>query len=95
MGIAQVYINQVLRRVSQNAVHFTQTVLNHLNDPNRKVPVKLLVDCIRYGKARPDPQKTRAIMYTITNFYRNGQRYNLEVLFDWFTMTILHFKYWR
>ena len=95
LGIAQVYINQVLRRVSQNAVHFTQTVLNHLNDPNRKVPVKLLVDCIRYGKARPDPQKTRAIMYTITNFYRNGQRYNLEVLFDWFTMTILHFKYWR
>ena len=40
-------------------------------------------------------QGTRAIMYTVSNFYRNGNKYKLEVLFDWDTMTVRHFKYWR
>ena len=38
-------------------------------------------------------------MEVLDNLYAhgiiNGKQYNLEVLFDWATMTVLHFKYWR
>ena len=95
LGVAQTYINQALRLVNSSTIKFTSTVLKYLNDSSRKVPIKTLIDCIKTGKARPDPQGTKAIMYTITNFYKNGKRYNLEVLFDWSKMTVLHFKYWR
>ena len=95
LGIGQQYIRQALRLVDYNTIRFTNTVLQHLNNSARAVPIRFIIDCIKTGKARPDPRGTSAIMYTITNFYKNGVRYNLEVLFNWSTMTVLHFKYWR
>ena len=95
LGIAQTYINQALRLVNEKTINFTKTVLNHLSNPDRHVPIKMIIDCIKTGSARPDPQGTNAIMYTIDCFYRNGNRYYLEVLFDWATKTVLHFKYWE
>ena len=95
LGIAQTYINQALRLVNEKTINFTKTVLNHLSNRDRYVPIKMIIDCIKTGKATPDPQGTKAIMYTIDCFYRNGTKYYLEVLFDWATKTVLHFKYWR
>ena len=95
LGIAQTYINQALRLVNEKTINFTKTVLNHLSNPDRHVPIKMIIDCIKTGSARPDQQGTNAIMYTIDCFYRNGNRYYLEVLFDWATKTVLHFKYWE
>ncbi len=95
LGIGQRYIRQALRIVDYYTINYTQTVLNHLNNPSRKVPIKSIIDCIKYGKPKLDTQGTGAIMYTIDNFWRGGKRYYLEVLFDWAKMTVLHFKYWK
>ena len=95
LGISQQYINQALRLVNARTIHFTNTCLQRMSNASRYVPVNLIINCIKYGTARSDPQGTRAIMYTVSNFYKNGVRYNLEVLFDWASMTVQHFKYWR
>ena len=92
LGIAQRYINQALRIVNKNLLRFSNTALNHMNDPDRAVPVKFLLECIKHGKALPDPRGSQAIMYTI-KMYKNGKSYILEVLFDWATNTIWHFCY--
>lgn len=41
-----------------------------------------------------DPQGTKAIMY-YTVMYKNNQAYNLEVLYDKASNTVLHFIYTR
>jgi len=63
-----------------------------MNDPGRFVPVQTLIQAIKDGGARPDPQGTKAIMYTI-EMYKKGRGYNLEVLYDKASNTILHFLY--
>ena len=73
-------------------VNFTKTTLSRMTDKARYVPVQLLIEAIKKGVARPDPQKTRAIMYTI-QMVKNGKTYILEVLYDKATNTILHFLY--
>ena len=63
-----------------------------MNNPGRFVPVQTLIQAIKEGRARPDPQGTKATMYTIEMF-KNGKGYNLEVLYDKASNTILHFLY--
>ncbi len=76
----------------EKGVDFTQTTLTRMNNPNRFVPVQTLIQAIKSGAARPDPQGTKAIMYTI-ELFKSGKAYNLEVLYDKATNTILHFLY--
>ncbi|MDR2899402.1 MAG: hypothetical protein LBU94_03730, partial [Clostridiales bacterium] len=73
-------------------VNFTNTTLQRMQDPARFVPVSTLMDAIKHGVARPDPQGTQAVMYTIEMF-KNGKAYQLEVLYNQATNTILHFLY--
>ncbi len=63
-----------------------------MNNPGRFVPVQTLIQAIKHGTASADPQGTKAIMYTIEMF-KNGKAYNLEVLYDKASNTILHFLY--
>ena len=65
-----------------------------MRNPSRKVPVQTLRQAINHGQRRPDPQGSSATMHYIT-MWRNGRKYNLEVLFDAGTNTIWHFKYTR
>jgi len=65
-----------------------------MNNPGRRVPVSILKDAIRSTKGLPDPQGTNALMHYI-RMIRNGRLYNLEVLYDEGTNTILHFQYGR
>jgi len=76
----------------ERGINFTQTTIARMNDINRAVPVQTLLEAITHGVGRPDPQGTKAIMYTI-EMYRNGTLYELEVLYDKTTNTILHFVY--
>ena len=76
----------------QAGVNFTNTTLKRMQDPNRFVPISTLMDAIKYGKMTADPQGTQAMMHTIEMF-KNGKAYNLEVLYDQATNTILHFLY--
>ncbi len=74
--------------------NFTKTTLKHMNNPGRKPPVSILDDAIKSTKGLPDPQGTKALMH-YTQMTRNGKLYNLEVLYDKATNTILHFQYGR
>ena len=60
-----------------------------VEEMNYRIEVK---EAIKKGVARPDPQKRRAIMYTI-QMVKNGKIYILEVLYDKATNTILHLLY--
>ena len=93
LGIAQRYINQALRLITQDKLRFSKTVLERLDNPDRAVPIKILLECIKRGKATPDPQGTQAVMYYIT-MQKNGKTYTLEVLFNWATNKIIHFMYY-
>jgi len=83
---------EVIYKTLEKGVDFTQTTKSRMNDPGRFVPVQTLIQAIKDGGARPDPQGTKAIMYTI-EMYKNGRGYNLEVLYDKASNTLLHFLY--
>lgn len=65
-----------------------------MGEVGRQVPVQTLQDAIRYGMAMPDPRGSNAIMY-YTTIYKNGKKYNLEVLYNKSTNTVYHFEYTR
>ena len=73
-------------------LNYTNTARNHLNNPNRFVPQEILKGVIEQGKPLPDPQGSNAIMYYDT-IWRNGTQYNIEVLYDHNTNTVMHFMY--
>ena len=82
----------VIYKTLEKGVNFGASAFKRMNDPDRFVPVETLIQAIKDGVARPDPQGTEAIMYTIEMF-RNGKAYELEVLYDKASNTIWHFLY--
>ena len=88
-------IAKLLRLVDPKTVKFARAASKHQSQPARRVPLTHLVNAIKNGTAKADASGSKAIMYTIKNFWKNGKQYNLEVLYDWATKTIYHFKYWR
>lgn len=82
------------KSVQNLQINFTKTVMKHLEDPARYVPVSILKNAILYGKKTMDPQWTQAFMYTI-EMVKNNKQYILEVLYDEWSQTVLHFKYFK
>jgi len=78
----------------QTNLNFTNTTTAHMNNQGRAVPVQILKETITSTTPYPDPQGTSAKMH-YTTMYRNGQMYNLEVLYDIDSNTIMHFMYSR
>ena len=76
----------------EQGVNFAYSALEHMQDPNRFVPVQILMDAIKYGNPAPDPKGSNAVMYTI-EMIKSGKTYILEVLYDFATNTIWHFLY--
>ncbi|MCC5946086.1 MAG: hypothetical protein JJT94_14245, partial [Bernardetiaceae bacterium] len=74
--------------------NFTKTTLKHMNNLGRRVPVSILDDAIKSTKGLPDTQGTKALVH-YTQMIKNGKLYNLKVLYDKSTNTILHFHYGR
>jgi len=92
LDVSQVYVNQALRLIDIKSVKFSQTALNHLNN-DRVIPVSTLIDCIKTGKAVPDPQGVvNRVMY-YTTMWKNGKIYNIEVLVNWSSKTVEHYLY--
>ena len=77
--------------VPQN-INFSTTVQQRLEDPSRSVPLHILQDAIRLGQSLPDPRGTAAHAYYIL-ISKNGNFYNLQVIYNWATNTIWHFHY--
>ena len=75
-------------------LNFSGRALEHMGESARYVPIEVLRDAIKTGKSFPDPRGSEAMMY-YTTIYRNGKKYNLEVLYDKTTNTIYHFEYTR
>ena len=78
--------------ISKNGYNFSKTAIGHMNDPNRRIPVEIIKYIIEEGKSVADPRGSKARMYYST-ISRNGNLYNVEVLYDIKTNTIFHFKY--
>ena len=79
--------------ISVSPFNFGPSALQHMSEAGRFVPVQILQEAIRSGRAEPDPRGTNAIMYYI-DMLRNGKLYTLEVLYDKATNTIKHFMYY-
>lgn len=75
-------------------INFAKSAADHMDETGRFVPVNLLKEAIKSTKGVPDPRGSNALMY-YTTIYRNGKKYNLEVLYDKKTNTIYHFEYAR
>lgn len=78
--------------ISQSVPKLTSKVVKHMENPHRYVPMRILQEAIKYGKAVPAPRGSRATMYYI-EMYKNNKIYTLEVLYDKQTNTIWHFLY--
>lgn len=76
-------------------LNFTDTALQHFKNPNRFVPIQMIIDTVKTGTPLPDPQGYA----TLTMYYKQvligNKLYNLEVLYESVTNTIYHFQYTR
>ncbi len=78
----------------EKELNFTTTTTKRMEQAGRYVPIQTLKSAIRFGQEMPDPQGTSAKMY-YTVMYKNQKEYNLEVLYNKSTNTVLHFMYTR
>ena len=89
-----VYVDNSRYKTLENELNFSNKALEHMGESGRRVPIQTLQDAIRYGKGLPDPRGSSATMY-YTTMYKNGEKYNLEVLYNKDNNTVYHFKYTR
>lgn len=75
-------------------LNFASTPAKHMENPGRFVPTQTLQDAIKSTKGVADPRGSNAMMH-YTTMTKNGQTYNLEVLYDKATNTVYHFEYTR
>jgi len=81
-------------RCEKELFKFSHAAANHMSDANRMIPVQILDEIIQSPMvAVKDPRGTAdAIMY-YSQFSRNGNVYNAEVLYSEKQNVIMHFKY--
>jgi len=73
--------------------NFTKTAGAHMDEVGRMIPVQILDDIIKAPLVTGiDTQGSRALMY-YSQMLKNGKLYNVEVLYEKATNTIMHFKY--
>lgn len=83
---------KALAKKLKKGIKFSKKAEEHMKETSRFVPIQTLKEAILYGDAYADPRYSGATMY-YTTMHKNGKKYNLEVLYDFTTNTILHFKY--
>ncbi|CAG5067311.1 hypothetical protein DYBT9623_00031 [Dyadobacter sp. CECT 9623] len=72
---------------------FTGKAASHMADRSRAIPVQTMDDILKAPiSVVKDPQGTGALMY-YSKMWKNGTNYNVEILHDKATNTIMHFKY--
>lgn len=75
-------------------LNFAARAAQHMDEAGRFVPVQIQQAVIKYGKEFPDPRGSQAKMYYDV-MYREGKKYNIEVLYDAATNTVYHFEFAR
>lgn len=74
-------------------LRFTETTAAHQANPARQVPLRILSEAILTGRRMPDPQNAAGAVKIVSEMYRNGKIYNLEVIYHESSKTILHFLF--
>lgn len=62
-------------------------------DPARYVPSGILAEALISGKMMPDPQGAIGAERYVIDMFKNGKKYELEVVYRESDKTILHFLY--
>jgi len=76
--------------------NFTKTAANHMDEAGRTIPVQTLDNVIKTPMAVvKDPKGATDAMMYYSRMWKNGKLYNVEVLYDKATNTIMHFQYGR
>lgn len=91
--VIRAVVKQIAKKVVKSGLKFTTTTLKRMKYPNRFVPSQILKQATK-GKAYKDPRGSKAKMY-YTTMYKNGKKYNLEVLYNKKDNKIYHFMYTR
>lgn len=81
-------------KAASSLYNFARAPSTHMENPARFVPLTLLDKAIKFTKGMKDPRGSKALMHYSKINIRN-KPYNLEVLFDKKSNTILHFEYAR
>jgi RHS repeat-associated protein len=74
-------------------LNFTDTVLKHMSNPGRMVPIQTLAEAIRSGTRMPDPQGAAGAVKIVQQVFVNGTPRTLEIIYREADKTILHFLY--
>jgi len=72
--------------------NFSSKAASHMGNPGRAVPIQILEQAINGSKGVADPRGSRALLH-VTEMWKNGKPYNLEVLYDKASNSIWHFQY--
>ena len=72
---------------------FTGTTAGRMEDAAQHVPKEILAEAIKFGKKVPDPQGVVGAEKYVIEMFKNGKKYELEVVYRELDKTILHFLY--
>jgi hypothetical protein len=90
----QVGINDAVIAHEGKLFNFTETTAKHMNDAKRMVPIHTLESIVKSPMAVvKDPRGASNAMMHYSQIWKNDKLYNIEVLYDKSTDTILHFRY--
>jgi len=78
---------------NRGIANFSETTIKNMNNPKRYVPATFLDDVAKNTKGVPDPQGVPGLTMHYSPMLKNGDSYNLEVLFNESINMITHFKY--
>lgn len=72
---------------------FTKTVLGHMANPKRFVPVQIIKMAIAHGARSPDPRGVAGLFRYFIKMTRNGKDFGLEVILRDSDQTVVHVLY--
>ncbi|MBK8201645.1 MAG: hypothetical protein IPK68_04775 [Bdellovibrionales bacterium] len=72
---------------------FSETTARRMEETWRFVPTELLAAAVSFGKKVPDPQGAEGAMRYTIDMFKNGKKYELEVVYRAGDKTVLHFLY--
>lgn len=80
-------------RQTVNYPKFTATTAARQAMVARRVPLNILARAIQTGRRMADPQAAAGAIKIVSDMYKNGKLYQLEIIYREADKMILHFHY--
>jgi len=74
-------------------LQFTATTAVRQATTARRVPLQILARAIQTGRRMADPQAAAGAVKIVSDMYKNGKLYQLEIIYRQADKMILHFHY--